>query len=81
MPFSVPPYSTSIPILRAVPSTILQAASTSLAFKSGILYSAILRISSFEIFATFTLFGVPDPFLMFVAFFNIEKGSQVGANV
>src|SRR5207302_2612655 len=53
---------TSTPMLRAVPSMIRMAASTSTAFRSTIFRSAIWRTWSFLSFATFMRFGSPEPF-------------------
>ena len=50
------------PIERAVPAMILVAASRSLAFRSGILRSAIWRAWSTVIEPTFSLCGSPEPF-------------------
>ena len=58
---------TSTPIDRAVPSMIFIAWSTSLAFRSGILVSAIVRTWARLIVPTFSLFGSPDPFSMLMA--------------
>ena len=56
-----PPYSsTVIPIERAVPATMLIAASRDAALRSGILVSAICFTCSLVIFATLVLFGVAD---------------------
>jgi hypothetical protein len=49
-----------MPMLRAVPSIIRMAASTSLAFRSFILSSAISRTCLPVTVPTFTLFGVPE---------------------
>jgi hypothetical protein len=48
---------TSTPIERAVPAMIFEAASMSLAFRSGILRSAIARIWSGVIVPTFLTWG------------------------
>ena len=50
------------PIERAVPAMILVAASRSLAFRSGILRSAIWRAWSTVIEPTFSACGSPEPF-------------------
>ena len=57
-------------MLRAVPSTMLMAASIDAAFRSGILVSAISRIWSFVTLPTFSLFGVPEAFARPAAFFR-----------
>ena len=57
-------------MLLAVPALILVAASTSAAFKSFILSSAISLTCAVLIVATFVLFGSPEPLLIFTAFFN-----------
>src|SRR5436190_16284182 len=54
--------STSTPIERAVPAMIFDAASRSLAFRSGILRSAICRTWAALIVPTFSRFGSPEPF-------------------
>src|SRR5699024_4602162 len=59
-----------IPILRAVPSTMRIAASTSAAFKSSIFDSAISFTVSRLTVATFVLFGSPDALSIPAAFFN-----------
>src|SRR5205085_8143863 len=58
---------TSTPIERAVPATMFIAASTSFAFRSGILRSAIARSWSREIVPTLVRFGSPDPDCRFSA--------------
>src|SRR5206468_8458920 len=60
--------STSSPIERAVPATIFIAASISLAFKSGIFSSAILRTWARVTFPTFCRFDVGLPFSLPVSF-------------
>jgi len=55
-------------MLRAVPATMLIAASTLAAFRSGIFSSAISRTCALVIVATFVLFGVPDALSMPHAF-------------
>ena len=55
---------------RAVPAIMLVAASMLAAFKSGILSSAIFCTSALVRVATFVLFGVAEPDLIFAAFFN-----------
>src|SRR5262249_33361421 len=54
--------STVTPIERAVPAMILVAASRSLAFRSGILRSAIWRAWSTVIEPTISVWGSPEPF-------------------
>ena len=54
----------------AVPSIIRDAASTSLAFRSGILIVAISLNCSQVIVATVSVFEFPDHFLILHAFFN-----------
>ena len=62
-------YSTTVtPILLAVPSIMLIAASRLAAFKSGIFVSAISFTCAFVIVATLVLFGTPEPDLMLHAF-------------
>ena len=53
---------------RAVPAIMLIAASMLAAFRSGILVSAILRMSSLLMVATFSLLGTPEAFSMLQAF-------------
>jgi hypothetical protein len=53
---------TSTPIDRAVPAMIREAASRSLAFRSGILRSAIWRTWSAVIVPTLSVCGSPEPF-------------------
>jgi hypothetical protein len=55
-------YTTSIPMLLAVPSTILTAAGRSDAFKSGIFVLAISSTCCFVTLPTLSLLGVPEPF-------------------
>ncbi len=57
-----------MPMLRAVPATIFIAASTSLAFRSGIFSSAISRTCVRVTFPTLFRFGSPEPFSTFAAF-------------
>ena len=59
--------TTSTPIERAVPSMIFIAWSTSLAFRSGILVSAIWRTWARLIVPTFSRFGSPEPFSIPIA--------------
>src|SRR5205823_5808689 len=54
--------SVSTPIERAVPATTFIASSTSRAFRSGILVSAIERTWSRVRRPTFSRFGSPEPF-------------------
>ena len=53
---------TSSPIDRAVPSTVLTAASSDAAFRSGILVLAISSTCFFVTLPTLVLFGTPEPF-------------------
>ena len=57
-------------MLRAVPSTILIAASTFAALRSCILLSAISRTLSRPSLATFFLLGSPEAFSRPAAFFS-----------
>src|ERR1019366_302859 len=52
---------TSIPMERAVPFTLLIAASTEAAFRSGIFCRAISRTCFSVTLPTLSLFGVPEP--------------------
>ena len=76
-------YSITVtPIERAVPATILIAASTEAAFKSSIFCSAIAFTCSFVIDATFSLFGFPEPFSNLIAFLiNTATGGTFVINV
>ena len=56
---------------------IFIAASMSLAFKSGILYSAIALICSFVTLPTLTEFGVAEPLLILAASFNLKVAGVV----
>ena len=49
---------------RAEPAIMLMADSRFAAFRSGILISAILRTCARVMFATFVLFGTPEPLSM-----------------
>ena len=60
--------STVTPMERAVPATMLIAASTDAALRSGILVSAILRHCSAVMDATLVLFGAPEALVMLAAF-------------
>ena len=60
----------SIPILRAVPSTIFIAPSISAAFKSFIFVSAISFTLDEDTLPTFSRFGTPLPFSIPAAFFS-----------
>src|SRR5262245_46510223 len=63
------PYSrTATPMLRAAPSIMRMAASTSLAFKSFILISAISRTLARGMVPAIARPGVPPPFSMLAAF-------------
>jgi DNA-directed RNA polymerase beta' subunit len=67
--------TTSIPILRAVPSTIRMAPSTSIALRSFIFSSAISRTFARETLPTFSRLGSPDAVSIPKAFFNkIDAG-------
>ena len=55
-------------MLRAVPATMLMAASRLAAFKSGIFCSAIACKSAFFKVATFVLLGTPEPLWILHAF-------------
>ena len=57
-------------MLRAVPATMLMAASREAAFKSGIFISAISWSFALEMEATLFLLGTPEPDLMLQAFFK-----------
>src|ERR1035437_7228394 len=59
-----------MPMLRAVPATILAHDSTSEALVSTILICAIFLHSEKGIFATLSLFGLPEPLSMLHAFFS-----------
>src|SRR6266550_4665241 len=54
--------TTSIPMDRAVPSTVLIAASSDAAFRSGSFVLAISSTCFFVTLPTLFLFGTPDPF-------------------
>src|SRR5208283_2804711 len=60
-------YTTSTPMLRAVPATERMAASRSKQFRSGILILAISFTCSWVIFPTLVLCGSADPFAMLTA--------------
>src|SRR5204863_2166336 len=62
--------TTSNPIDRAVPDTVLIAASSDSAFKSGIFSLAISSTCFAVTVPTLVLFGSADPFAMFAARFN-----------
>src|SRR5207302_4550268 len=67
--------TTSIPMDRAVPRTLLIAASTEAAFKSGIFCLAMSSTCFAVTLPTLSLFGTPDPLAMPAARFNrIEAG-------
>src|SRR5690606_6608744 len=57
----LPQPSTVMPMERAVPAMIFDAASMSFAFRSACFVSAIWRICSCVIFATLTECGVDEP--------------------
>src|SRR3954454_4395880 len=66
---------TSIPMLRAVPFTLLIAASSDAAFKSGIFCLAISATCFSVALPTLSLLGAPEPLAMPAARFNrIEAG-------
>src|SRR5205823_10078681 len=71
------PYSTVIPILRAVPAIIRLAAARSAALRSGNFARAISCTWAAETLATFSLFGVPDPLMIPAAFFNKSDAGDV----
>src|SRR5437588_6394545 len=56
------PHTTSTPIDRAVPAMIFAAASTSLAFRSFIFFSAICLSWSWVIVPTLSRWGSAEPF-------------------
>src|SRR5208283_3530798 len=60
-------YTTSTPMLRAVPATERMAASRSKQFKSGILILAISSTCALVILPTLVLWGSGDPFARFTA--------------
>src|ERR1700742_4855475 len=66
-----------MPIDRAEPITICMAASTSLAFKSFIFSSAILRTCSFVTEPAKSRAGVLDPLSSFAAFFKKYEAGGV----
>ena len=69
-------------MLRAVPSTIRIAASTSAAFKSSSFVSAISLTCSVVTVPTFLVFGSPEPKSIPAACFNkIEAGGVLVSNV
>jgi len=71
-----------IPILRAVPSTILIALSSLVVFKSGSFILAISSNCNFVIDPTFIKFGLAEPFLIFAALTNkTDAGGVFKINV
>ena len=64
------PAMTSSPIDRAVPATVLTAASSDSQFRSGIFSFAISSTCFAVTVPTLFLFGSPDPFAMFAARFS-----------
>src|SRR2546429_8815940 len=67
--------TTSIPIERAVPFTLLIAASSDAAFRSGIFCLAISATCFSVTLPTLSLFGDPEPFAMLAArLSNMEAG-------
>src|ERR1035441_187513 len=74
--------TTTIPIDRAVPRTLLMAASTDAAFRSGIFCFAMSSTCFSVTLPTLSLFGAPDPLAMPAArFSNIEAGGVLVMNV
>src|SRR5271157_2542318 len=74
--------TTSIPIDRAVPRTLLMAASTDAAFRSGIFCLAISSTCFSVTLPTLSLFGAPDPLAMPAArFSNTDAGGVLVINV
>src|SRR5208282_1427863 len=74
--------TTSIPIDRAVPRTLLMAASTDAAFRSGIFCFAMSSTCFSVTLPTLSLLGAPDPLAMPAArFSNIEAGGVLVMNV
>ena len=71
-----------MPIDRAVPFTLLIAASTEAAFRSGIFCFAMSSTCFSVTLPTLSLFGVPEPLAMPAARFNrIEAGGVLVMNV
>src|SRR5437660_12467893 len=74
--------TTSMPIDRAVPRTLLIAASTEAAFKSGIFCLAISSTCFAVTLPTLSLLGVPDPFAIPAArLSSTEAGGVLVINV
>ena len=74
--------TTSMPMERAVPRTLLIAESTLAAFKSGIFCFAISSTCFAVTLPTLSLFGVPDPLAIPAArFSNTEAGGVLVINV
>ena len=63
-------------MLRAVPATMLMAASTDAALRSGIFCSAIFLTCSCVICATFVLFGTPEPLSISAGLFNQHRSRR-----
>src|SRR5262249_31519325 len=68
---------TSMPMLRAVPFTLLMAASSEAAFRSGIFCLAISATCFSVTLPTLSLFGVPDPLAMPAARFKSTAAGGV----
>src|SRR5579864_95695 len=74
--------TTSIPIDLAVPLTLLIAASTEAAFRSGIFCFAMSSTCFSVTFPTLSLFGVPDPLAIPAARLSrIDAGGVLVINV
>src|SRR5947199_6364075 len=69
--------TTSNPIDRAVPDTVLIAASSDSAFRSGIFSLAISSTCFAVTVPTFVLFGSADPLAMFAARFSSTAAGGV----
>src|SRR5262249_33143181 len=69
--------STSMPIERAVPSTIRIAASMSFAFRSGVLFCAISLTWPRVTLPTLVLLGSPEPLASFAARFKSTAAGGV----
>src|SRR5262245_12889755 len=66
-----------MPMLRAVPFTLLMAASNDAAFKSGIFCLAISATCFSVTLPTLSLFGAPDPLAIPAARFNRTEAGGV----
>src|SRR5258708_10387548 len=74
--------TTSIPIDRAVPRTLLMAASTEAAFRSGIFCFAMSSTCFNVTLPTLSLLGAPDPLAIPAARFrHTEAGGGLVINV